>query len=118
MMVLIVIFAAGMTLGVFRLILQMEIDGAIDYPLLYGIVAFDAVLVVAVILNARRRELQVGDVSERLAPRTKEDSSSRAGWILKVFDNGLVLQAQARGAMVSMYLCYGEDRRPRWAFCA
>jgi hypothetical protein len=104
-----VILIAGLVLGVIQVILQMEINGAIDYPLLYGIIAIEAVVVVAVIITTRKREVQLGDMAQRLASRTAQDGSAGHGWILKVFDNGLVMQAQASGSLVSMYICYTED---------
>ncbi len=109
MLVLFTVLIAGSILGVFQLILQMQIEGRVDYAWVYGLVAFDAVVLVALAFYNRTREYQMGNLEQRLATRTREQGASRGGWVLAVFDNGLVMQAQRGGFLVSFYLCYGPD---------
>ena len=100
---------AGSILGVLQLILQMQLNGRVDYPWVFGLIVFDAIFIAVFAVFRRTREHQFGDLEQRLATRTKEQGSSRGGWNLAVFDNGLVMQAQRLGFIVSFYLCYGPD---------
>ena len=69
------------------------------------------VTLAALFLYRRTRELGVSGFEQRIAARTKEQGGTRGGWLLAVFDNGLVLQGQRQGGLVSFYLCYGPDSR-------
>lgn len=109
LVLLIAFLIVGSALGVVRLIVDMQINGTVNYTWVIGFIVFDAIVLIALAFYTRTREEQVGDLEQRLAARTREQGSSRGGWLLAVFDNGLVMQAQRGGFLVSFYLCYAPD---------
>lgn len=109
LILLVVVLVAGSVLALIRVWLEMLISGQLNMLWIYGIAGFDIVLVAAAVVQTRKRELGLSDFAQHLAPRVKEQGSSKKGWVLAVFDNGLVMQGQRQGAVVSFYLCYGSD---------
>ena len=105
------VLVAGAVLAVAQLILQMEIYGQANLLWIYGIIAYEAVVLVVFFLHGRSREIKVSDFEQRLASRTREQATSKGGWLLAVFDNGLILQGQRQGAIVGFYFCYDSDRQ-------
>src|SRR5437867_13049004 len=101
----------GTILGVIRWALNMEWSSRIDYTWIVVLIVVDGVIASFVILQIRSREIQFGDVQVRLASRAREEGSAGAGWTLAAFDNGLIMQGQRQGPIVSFYLCYDEIGR-------
>jgi len=110
-LLLLAFLIVGTIFGVIRLALDMELSGRIDYTWIVVLVVIDGVIASFVILQIRSREIQFGEVQVRLASRAKEEGSAGAGWTLASFDNGLVMQGQRQGPIVSFYLCYDASRQ-------
>ncbi len=111
LILLTVLLLVASAVGVLRIFLDMEISGSVTLLWVYGTIVVDAAILVGLVVYTRRRELGLSDLEQRLASRTTAQGSSRGGWMLAVFDNGLVMQGQRQGAVVSFYLCYGPDLR-------
>ncbi len=79
LVMLFAVLIAGSVLGVLRLIVDMQINGQVDYTWVFGIIAFDAIVLVALAFYTRTREQQVSDLEQRLATRAREQGSSRGG---------------------------------------
>ncbi len=110
-LLLLAFLIVGTIFGVIRLALDMELSGRIDYTWIVVLVVIDGVIASFVILQIRSREIQFGEVQVRLDSRAKEEGSAGAGWTLASFDNGLVMQGQRQGPIVSFYLCYDASRQ-------
>jgi len=110
-LIVLAVVIAGSVVGIINVILNMELSGRIDYNWIIVLIALDAILVSVVVLRTRTQEHQIGDVQVRLGSRAREQGSTRGGWVLAVFDNGLVMQGQRQGPIVAFYLCYDEGQQ-------